>query len=277
VASGLWYRNGADSLMGLYNELFAVGEEVAPRGQRTLEMRNVTIVIDDPTDVLMTGMGRKMNTGLAAAEALQLIAGISDAALMERIAPNTVAFQDGGYFHGAYGPRLRGQIPAVLQRLGQDRSTRQAVAMVWDPMHDLYVHGMHDYPCTIYISWAIRNSKLEQTTHMRSNDLWWGWTYDLVQFTMLQNTMAQQLGLLTGSYTHYVDSFHFYMRDQDALEAVHPRSDLHDVQRLDGLPMCGTWDRMQMQAERILHSPHSFVNDEDETVAWLATALVRRG
>lgn len=191
------------------------GENVIVRGMPTIELRHVTIVIEDPADCLMTNVGRNMNLRLAALEALQLISGQQYPELARKVAPNMAQFMDGGSFHGAYGPRLRYQLQKIAQMLVDDPTTRQAVATVWDPSYDGN-GGTRDTPCTVYLSFMVRQDKLIMHTHMRSNDVWWGWTYDVAQFCSLQICMAAAVGRDVGEYVHYADSFHLYDRDLEA-------------------------------------------------------------
>lgn len=207
------FDNAAESIPVLTTALLRHGAVVEPRGLRTRELRNVTIQLNDPGDCLMQNVGRNMNYKLAALESLQLIGGFSDPHLMGVVAPATKRFMTGGHFHGAYGPRIAPQMPKILERLKKDPDTRQGVVNIWDPAQDLFLDGSPDYPCTVGFNFAIRNNRLLMSTHMRSNDLWWGWTYDVVQFTQLQWTVANILGMDPGPYTHYVDSFHMYEKD----------------------------------------------------------------
>jgi thymidylate synthase len=224
----------ADSLRILPHDIVRHGERTSPRGQDTYELRNVTIVLEDPTDCMAVGVGRKMNIKLAVAEALQLVGGFSDPEVMGNIAPNVRQFRTGGIFSGAYGPRIRPQIEKALRRLQIDPDTRQAVVTVWDPLHDQQ-DGIKDIPCTISMNWHIRDGKLHQTTHMRSNDIWWGWTYDVVQFTQLQCTMANLLEVPIGQYVHMVDSLHLYERNIDDMMSIMPQEGPRP--RLSGLGM----------------------------------------
>ena len=52
---------------------------------------------------------------------------------------------------------------------------------------------------------------------MRSNDIFRGLPYNLIQFTTLQEIIAGWLGLEVGSYSHTVSSLHVYNSDLDAL------------------------------------------------------------
>lgn len=216
-----------DDFRALYQDVIELvlerGRQVAPRGQHTLELPAVTLRLTGLNAgfaALPLGIGRKAHPGIGAAEALQLIAGEQHPALMQRIAPNFGRFLDGGAFHGSYGERLRGQLEVALERLQSDAHSRQAVLQIWDPARDLYVDGLHDYPCTIFLQLLLRDDELELHAHMRSNDVWWGLTYDAFQFTQLQHTLASVLGVEAGDYFHHVASLHLYARDQAAAEVL---------------------------------------------------------
>lgn len=190
------------------------GDLVAPRGLKTKEILNASIILTDPTRALPVYCGRKIDQQIARAEALQVIGGFSD----PRLLPDSFdAFKDGGIFHGAYGPRTRMQMPTILRRLEEDEDSRQAVVTVWDPLHDCQP-GLKDYPCTISLQFLIRKSKLQLHTHMRSNDAWRGLAYDIFQFTQLQLAVAAVLGYDTGPYFHHATSLHLYETDWEKAE-----------------------------------------------------------
>ena len=187
---------------------------VSPRRLATRELTDVTIMLDNTFDVLMYDIGREgYHPVIGIIEALLLIGGVSDPDLLKTACPGFVRYQDGGALHGAYGPRVRPQIPGVIELLSRDPDTRQAVISIWDPLHDLQYPAPYDVPCTISLTFRIRDGRLTLKTHMRSNDVWRGWPYDVIQFTTLQNTMANTLGLPSGSYVHHVDSLHMYETD----------------------------------------------------------------
>lgn len=203
------------------------GVATSPRGQFTWECLDTIIVLEDPTDALPVGIGRKLNTAIGIVEAVQLIAGHADAELTARVAPSMVQFMDGPIFHGAYGRRIARQMDAVELKLRQDRDSRQAVVTLWDPMHD-NVSGKKDYPCTVMLQFMIRQDKLVMHTTMRSNDVWWGLTYDAFQFTQLQLCLARALDLEPGPYHHHAVSLHVYERDLEAIGELHPCNDRHN-------------------------------------------------
>lgn len=264
--------NMRDGYVHIVRAVMAHGEPVAPRGQMTREVLGATIVLANPQDSLPIGVGRTYGRGIAAAEALQLIGGVSSPEVMLAIAPRFANFMDGGVFHGAYGPRLRTQLPRMIDRLRDDVDTRQAVVTIWDPLHDLYEDGLKDYPCTNHMHFMIRDGKLDLHVLMRSNDVWWGLAHDVFQFTQLQLTVAAVLDLPVGRYFHHANSLHFYERD------INEVSSLHDY---DGSPirtpagLCGragdTWSDVSLRARQLLTGAHP----ENTSEAWYAVAIAK--
>lgn len=201
----------------LINFVLDEGDIVSPRGMRTKEVRNATIVLTDPTKAIPVGTGRKLNMKIGAVETTQLVAGVSSAMQLNLVSNNRFeAYMNSGRLLGAYGPRLYHQLENVIKMISRDPDTRQAAALVWRPDEtDLALLGNHDVPCTMVLSWNVRNGKLNATTTMRSNDVFLGVAYDFWMFTRLQMTLAWALGLDVGDYRHHAISLHAYERDWD--------------------------------------------------------------
>jgi thymidylate synthase len=120
---------------------------------------------------------------------------------------------DGKTVYGAYGPRLFGKKPgnqfsSVCALLRQKENSRQAVMQLFDA-EDLEEEH-EDVPCTCTIQILIRNKRLHMYTTMRSNDAYWGLPHDVFAFTMIQEIMANTLGIGLGTYRHAVGSLHLY-------------------------------------------------------------------
>ena len=213
-----------------------MGDVVPSRDGDTREVLDLTLIVDDPTDVLPVGINRKLNPKIAALEFLQLVGGVQVPQLLVKAAPHFARFQDGEAYHGAYGPRLAAQLPAVVRRLEKDPGTRQAVLQIWDPLHDLLVENRKDYPCTLTLQFLIREGQLQLHTKMRSNDARLGLTYDAFQFTQLQLTVARVLGIDAGPYFHHATSFHIYERDVEASRTLTPAKVGPPEDRPLGLP-----------------------------------------
>lgn len=273
MASVYTFNSGVESLLALPAILISEGAKVSPRDQLTYEMRNVLIEITDSTDVTMMGIGRNWNPKIAVAEALQLIGGFSDAERMRDIVPGFKRFMNGGSLHGAYGPRVSMQMSAAIRRLIDDPDTRQSVVTIWDPLHDLMQEGRKDLPCTLSFTFSVRDDKLNMSTHMRSNDLWWGWSYDLFQFTQLQWTVANFLGIDAGSYTHYADSFHLYDRDADMAAALTQPTEAARplLSGIGRFPQEKTWQEVQWVAQEVFYDRNN--DDMTSTEDWMDTVM----
>jgi thymidylate synthase len=197
------------------------GQQCAPRGQTTWDLGPTTLVFKSADNALPIGCGRRVNSHIAAAEAIQLIGGFGDPALTVWSSDAFRAFQeDDGTFHGAYGDRIGDQLNDVVNKLRRDPDTRQAVITLWDPKKDSALGAKRDYPCTVSLGFRLVNQGqpvLELNTLMRSNDVWLGTPYDIFQFTQLQHTVATILGVKTGKYRHTAWSFHLYAQHESLL------------------------------------------------------------
>lgn len=81
------------------------------------------------------------------------------------------------------------------------------------------------FPCTAYLQFFIRDSRLYLSANMRSNDLVLGLPNDIAAFTLLQEKMLIELqksfpGLSMGSYCHYAGSLHIYENNFGLIESV---------------------------------------------------------
>lgn len=249
------------------------GDDVSPRGAKTKELCDVTIKLNDPTDVVLPAATNRVGyrPAIGVAEGLCLIAGVADPALMTRVSRAFTGFTDGGAFHGAYGPRLRFQLPRIIDRLQDDEDTRQAVVTIWDPLYDgasSEQEPPRDLPCTVYLNFRVRNGQLTLKTHMRSNDLWLGFPYDVFQFTLLQRTVAYLLGVEAGPYVHHVDSLHLYERHWLPAREVQ-YAPCTGRTRLRGVE-AASWAQARLIALELLYQQ---VGHSSTTEEWLAAQL----
>lgn len=264
------------------------GAAVAPRGFMTKELRPGIFRITNPRDTLPTGIGRpKLHAAIGVAEGLQLIAGVSYPDLMVRVAKKFADFinPDTKKFDGAYGVRAAPQLEHVVDRLQKDPDTRQAILVIYAPEDTHSRPSSLDYPCTLTLHFLIRDGKLCLHTCMRSNDIWLGLPYDIFQFTMLQLSVANILGIEVGDYTHVANSLHLYEHNWDAVQSlVHPRildkgapnstvplEDFH-IDRVNGIGREGdTLEEVRFRANSILLG-HQLRNPT-ETEIWCQEQL----
>lgn len=240
--------------------LWSQGDRVTSRGRTTREVLHVTTRLSDPRLRVLTIPFRRSNPFFQALEPAWILAGRSDALWITHYNAQLLRYLDPGAetFHGAYGERLRAwgvhaqheadqlwgqrdQLFDVLQQLKDDPGSRRAVAVLHNPGFDNPGVETLDRPCNIVVSYQLRDGRLWAATFNRSNDYVLGLTYtNLVQFTVLQEFLAVQLGVEPGPYTHFSSSLHVY--EDDAIvqrlfdrQAEAPAFDVYDYARPLGM------------------------------------------
>jgi thymidylate synthase len=264
-------EDGINGYVDLVQHVLKHGREVAPRGQKTREIEDAIIRIDDVRNTLPLNVNRGTVPGIGAVEAMQLLSGTSFPDLVIAVGPQFKNYaEDNGVFHGAYGPRTNGQFQAVIERLQNDPDTRQAVVTIWNPQYDL-LPSKRDYPCTILHQFRIRDNKLNMSVYMRSNDVWLGAAYDFFQFTRVQLAMASVLGIEPGTYNHHVGSLHIYEQHYGVAEDLKKTSEKLDIPIITGR----TWDEVKSSAYLTMQASvnertHATLTDAEK---WYADAM----
>lgn len=212
-------ETGTEAYLELIGRLFRYGEVTHPRGMKTLEFVNATVVVKRGETAHVLGTTRRPAPKILATETVHLLGGLSSLRQLDLASNgNFSQFADRGRLRGAYGPRVWPQLTHVVRLLKRDPDTRQAYVTVWNG-HETAADSK-DTPCTLGFHFLIRGDALHLITTMRSNDMWLGLPYDWFMFSRLQQAMADALGLPVGSYVHRVGSLHVYERDAARLDAI---------------------------------------------------------
>lgn len=208
---GAWLLTGDDInaiWVTLLEALFLQGQKSAPRGQPIIEARGVTIDLINPYRSIIAIPERWLNYSFMVAEWLWMVSGRDDVASVAAYNKQIAKFSDDGLtFFGAYGPRIRAQLPRVLSTLERDPDSRQAVIQIY---REPPLGGTKDVPCTLSFQLFIRNEQLEMQVNMRSNDVWLGLPYDIFNFTMIQHGVAAILQREVGGFILHAGSMHLY-------------------------------------------------------------------
>lgn len=206
------------------------GEYFSPRGLKIKEVRNFSICITEPKKRLIYNPIRKMSLPYAFGELIWYLTGDNSLKTMEYYSKRMKNFSDDGWtLNSAYGYRIFGkheqigfnQFEEVISKLKNDKDTRQAIVHLHTPSNKV----TKDEVCTLTLQFMIRNDKLEMFVNMRSNDIVWGFTYDMFNFTMIQELIANELGIEMGAYYHNAASMHIYEKDFYLIKVV---NDLYD-------------------------------------------------
>jgi thymidylate synthase len=205
------------------------GKKVSPRNINTVELSPFTLKLENPWTRLIQNTARNTNLGLNIVEFLAVIGGDNRTKLFEKISPSVIKFSDNSKtFRGGYGPRLRSkkndQFIKVIEKLKSDKDSRQAIMTIFDPRID-YVETK-DVPCTVMFHFMIRKNKLNMNVYMRSNDVILGHVIDVFVFTMIQEVIANELGIEMGEYNHIVGSLHLYETDFEKANKIIEESNI---------------------------------------------------
>lgn len=215
-----------------------LGNDVQTRGLNTREIMGAHICLTNPYARFVSLDSRAMDMRYCMGELCYFLDGRTDLASIYHYSKFWAKVSDDGKtVNSAYGYRLfynknihnLSQLKYVISVLLDDPWSRKAVMPIYNKDD---AHESKDNPCTMYLQFMIRNDRLHCHTHMRSNDIWLGLTYDVAFFTIVQEIiytiLKQQMpDLQMGHYYHNVDSFHAYERDWDgvykcSLERIKP-------------------------------------------------------
>lgn len=206
-----------EAYVKLCEVLLKHGKKVSPRAMSTKELEGVTLKILNPRTRILNENIRKESLPFAIGEWLWCLSGKNDLEIIQYYAPSYSKYSDDGTtLNGAYGPRIRKNIDKIINLLKKDSNTRRAVIPIYSDK-DVGLES-NDIPCTLSLQFIIRDNKLDMFTTMRSNDIFLGLPYDVFNFTMWQEYIACMLNINIGTYTHNVNSIHFYEKDIDKIE-----------------------------------------------------------
>ena len=107
------------------------------------------------------------------------------------------------------------QVAFVIGELRRQTDSRRAVIAVRDNGVDPF---SDDPACLQHIQYLIRDGALHCKVLMRSNDAPKASFMNAFAFVLLQRSIADDLGIGVGSYTHRANSYHAYERDFKLLE-----------------------------------------------------------
>jgi thymidylate synthase (methanogen type) len=106
------------------------------------------------------------------------------------------------------------QVEKAVKILKKDSTRRSVVLHTWIPYRDLMKFGPKrentSSPCVLLVYPQLVEEKLHMFVVMKTNDLYNAWPENAYALTLLQKHMADEIGVKTGSYTHFSVSMHIY-------------------------------------------------------------------
>ncbi|RME53912.1 hypothetical protein D6783_00420 [Candidatus Woesearchaeota archaeon] len=125
-----------------------------------------------------------------------------------------------------YGPRIfsfRGQCNQldefIIPLLRASPTSRRAVVVLYDPFIDSRIGGGGS-PGLVFLQFRVREGALFLSAVIRSNDMFMGWPANVVQLGMVQEYVAENLGVQRGGITTVSMSAHVYEENVGDVAAV---------------------------------------------------------
>jgi len=166
-----------------------------------------------------------------------------------------------------YGSLVIGeQLEWVIKSLRDDKNTRQAIAFFNRPQFQF--EGNKDFVCTMYANFFIRDNKLNMKVQMRSNDVFYGLTFDAPFFAFLQQSVYQCLldlypDLELGNYHHFADNIHFYERHFDLADKIMTSTAKNKIYSLKIKKPFICWDNNKIKYTRVTAD---YIDDIDSVI-----------
>jgi thymidylate synthase len=124
--------------------------------------------------------------------------------------------EESAIYEYSYGPRIFSYQNSVDQindfiipLLQKDASTRRAVISLFNPSTDSNVLSKN-IPSLMFLSFKVKDNKLNLSCFIRSNDFFSGWPGNIYQIYILQKFVADRISMSTGSLSTISCSAHMF-------------------------------------------------------------------
>lgn len=162
------------------------------------------------------------------------------------------------------------QLEWVIDSIKADKNTRQAIAFLNQPKYQF--EGNKDFVCTMYLNFFIRDNKLNMKVQMRSNDIFYGLTFDAPFFSFVYQHVLMELqktysDLEYGIYHHCADNIHFYERHFELADNIISEPEINE--ELDSVMVHVRQPMFEVEngEYRILQFGHEFIQGVNNLAA----------
>jgi len=201
------------------------GHVSQPRDMKVKELTIQTLEFD-PKNTIANFQSRKFNWKYFAGELAWYLNKDRDVEYISQFSGmwSTLTNPNSNEINSNYGSLLFGeQLQWSLDSLKSDKNTRQAISFLNQPKFQF--QGNKDFVCTMYLNFFIRDNKLNMKVQMRSNDIFYGLTFDAPFFGLVHQHMRLWLletypELELGTYYHCADNIHFYERHFELADMI---------------------------------------------------------
>lgn len=160
---------------------------------------------------------RRLFPRTAAAELAWFVNGTQDIAFLHQLGVRIWdKFQEpDGTVEAAYGYRWRqhfrrDQLLMAMETLRENPTDRRIWVSTWDPAVDGLGRPSRNAPCPVGFSLSVVGGMLNSTYVLRSSDVFVGLPYDVMNQSLLMDTVAAELGLGVGTLQVSIAHPHLY-------------------------------------------------------------------
>jgi thymidylate synthase len=139
-----------------------------------------------------------------------------------------------------YGARMitprpgMNQIESVIDRLKTNPTTRRGAISIYHP--EDAVRNSKDIPCAFGIFYTIRDSKLNTTIIMRSNNASFLFPYNIFEFSLLSEVIANEVDVEMGEIHFQAVSMHLYENNFEKASKIIEETEFKDFSFSNPIP-----------------------------------------
>jgi len=216
----------SNTFINIINHIEDQNQSADPRGLKVKESILSNFVID-PKEPIANFDKRKFNWKYLAGELAWYLDQDRDVDFIGSFSNfwGTLTNPGTNEINSNYGSLIfnKEQFGWVIDSLVADKNSRQAIMFFNQPKFQF--EGNKDFVCTMYANFFIRDNKLNMKVQMRSNDIFYGLTFDAPFFSFLLQSVHIKLmetypDLQLGDYYHFTDNLHFYERHFSLADSI---------------------------------------------------------
>jgi len=234
----------------ILSDILSKGKEI--RASKTLstgsekltkDLWNYSIKIENPNDSVVKSDIQKFNTAGAVARFIWMMGANNRIKDIEfywgsgvgRFSDDEILMPGSNYGARMITPRPgMNQIESVIERLKKDPSTRRGAISIYHP--EDAVRDSKDIPCAFGIFYTVRDNKLNTTIIMRSNNAKFLFPYNIFEFSLLSEVIANEVGVEMGELHFQAISMHLYEDDFDKAEKIINEKEFSDYSFSNPIP-----------------------------------------
>lgn len=266
----------SNTFINIINHIEDQNQSADPRGLKVKESILSNFVID-PKEPIANFENRKFNWKYLAGELAWYLQQDRDVDYIGNFSGfwSTLTNPNSNEINSNYGSLVfnKEQFGWVVDSLVADKNSRQAIMFFNQPKFQF--EGNKDFVCTMYGNFFIRDNKLNMKIQMRSNDIFYGLTFDAPFFSFLLQSVHIKLletypDLQLGDYYHFTDNLHFYERhfslaDSIKIEKIDPDKEYTFVLRKAFIDYDGEKVFLTENAEAYCKEVYESINEDRTT------------